>query len=181
MPKCPLLRWRDVDSARCLAPGTLMDLALLVFLILLNGAFAMAEMGLTAARKARLQVMVETGDKGAKAAMALHDDPTRWLSTVQIGITSIGLLNGIVGENAFAVNTFHPQGMDRASMAPIFTPSAMATPDNWLVEAYESATHSWVVGVQWHPERTFELSEAHLRLWQSFLAACTDRATRIQR
>jgi putative hemolysin len=79
-----------------------MDLALLVFLILLNGAFAMAEMGLTAARKARLQVMVETGDRGARAAMMLHEDPTRWLSTVQIGITSIGLLNGIVGENAFA-------------------------------------------------------------------------------
>ncbi len=79
-----------------------MDTALLVFLILLNGAFAMAEMGLTAARKARLQVMVETGDGGARAAMALHDDPTRWLSTVQIGITSIGLLNGIVGEAAFA-------------------------------------------------------------------------------
>jgi putative hemolysin len=79
-----------------------MDIALLVFLILLNGAFAMAEMGLTAARKARLQVLVETGDSGAKAAMALHDDPTRWLSTVQIGITSIGLLNGIVGESVFA-------------------------------------------------------------------------------
>lgn len=79
-----------------------MDTALLVFLILLNGAFAMAEMGLTAARKARLQVMVETGDGGARAAMALHDDPTRWLSTVQVGITSIGLLNGIVGEAAFA-------------------------------------------------------------------------------
>ncbi|MDH4050500.1 MAG: hemolysin family protein [Rubrivivax sp.] len=79
-----------------------MDVALLVFLILLNGAFAMAEMGLTAARKARLQVLVETGDRGAAAAMALHDDPTRWLSTVQIGITSIGLLNGIVGQAAFA-------------------------------------------------------------------------------
>jgi len=79
-----------------------MDTALLVFLILLNGAFAMAEMGLTAARRARLQVMAETGDKGATAAMALHEDPTRWLSTVQIGITSIGLLNGIVGEAAFA-------------------------------------------------------------------------------
>jgi putative hemolysin len=78
------------------------DVALLVFLILLNGAFAMAEMGLTAARKARLQVMVETGDRGAEAAMKLHEDPTRWLSTVQIGITSIGLLNGIVGEAAFA-------------------------------------------------------------------------------
>jgi len=79
-----------------------MDTALLVFLILLNAAFAMAEMGLTAARKARLQVMVETGDRGAQAAMVLHDDPTRWLSTVQVGITSIGLLNGIVGEAAFA-------------------------------------------------------------------------------
>jgi len=79
-----------------------MDTALLVFLILLNGAFAMAEMGLTAARKARLQVLVESGDRGAQAAMALHEDPTRWLSTVQIGITSIGLLNGIVGEAAFA-------------------------------------------------------------------------------
>lgn len=79
-----------------------METALLVFLILLNGAFAMAEMGLTAARKARLQVMVETGDGGARAAMTLHDDPTRWLSTVQVGITSIGLLNGIVGEAAFA-------------------------------------------------------------------------------
>jgi putative hemolysin len=80
-----------------------MDIALLSFLIVLNGAFAMAEMGLTAARKARLQLMVEGGDRGAVAAMALHEDPTRWLSTVQIGITSIGLLNGIVGEAAFAM------------------------------------------------------------------------------
>lgn len=79
-----------------------MDTALLVFLILLNGAFAMAEMGLTAARKTRLQVMMESGQGGADVAMTLHDDPTRWLSTVQIGITSIGLLNGIVGEAAFA-------------------------------------------------------------------------------
>jgi len=79
-----------------------MDVAILVLLILLNGAFAMAEMGLTAARKARLQVLVETGDGGAAAALTLADDPTRWLSTVQIGITSIGLLNGIVGESVFA-------------------------------------------------------------------------------
>jgi putative hemolysin len=79
-----------------------MDTALLAFLILLNGLFAMAEMGLTAARRARLQVLVEAGDGGARAAMVLHEDPTRWLSTVQIGITSIGLLNGIVAEAAFA-------------------------------------------------------------------------------
>ena len=79
-----------------------MDVVLLVFLIFLNALFAMSEMALTASRKARLQVMVETGDAGAVAAMELHDDPTKFLSTVQIGITSIGVLNGIVGESAFA-------------------------------------------------------------------------------
>ena len=79
-----------------------MDVALLVFLILLNGAFAMSEMALTASRKARLQVMVEGGEAGAQAAMELHENPTRWLSTVQVGITSIGILNGIGGEAAFS-------------------------------------------------------------------------------
>ncbi|MDE2277618.1 MAG: HlyC/CorC family transporter [Burkholderiales bacterium] len=79
-----------------------MNFTLLVFLILLNGLFAMSEMALTASRKARLQVMVEGGQAGAAAAMELHENPTRWLSTVQIGITSIGVLNGIVGEAAFS-------------------------------------------------------------------------------
>ena len=79
-----------------------MDLALLIFLVLLNGIFAMSEMSLAASRKARLQVMAETGDAGAVAAMSLHDNPTQFLSTVQIGITSIGVLNGIVGEAAFS-------------------------------------------------------------------------------
>jgi magnesium and cobalt exporter, CNNM family len=78
-----------------------MNFTLLVFLILLNGLFAMSEMALTASRKARLQVMVEGGQPGARAAMVLHENPTRWLSTVQIGITSIGILNGIIGEAAF--------------------------------------------------------------------------------
>ncbi len=79
-----------------------MELALLVLLILLNGLFAMSEMALTAARKARLTVMVEGREPGAQAAMDLHENPTKFLSTVQIGITSIGVLNGIVGEAAFA-------------------------------------------------------------------------------
>ena len=79
-----------------------MDFVLLFFLILLNGVFAMSEMALTASRKARLQVMVEGEEPGARAAMDLHEHPTKWLSTVQIGITSIGVLNGIVGEAAFA-------------------------------------------------------------------------------
>jgi putative hemolysin len=79
-----------------------MDVALLLGLILLNAVFAMSEMALTASRKARLQVMVEAGDSGSRHAMRLHDDPTLWLSVVQIGITSIGVLNGIVGDAAFS-------------------------------------------------------------------------------
>ncbi|HEY6135212.1 MAG TPA: hemolysin family protein [Rubrivivax sp.] len=84
-----------------------MDVSLLVFLILLNGAFAMSEMALTASRKARLQVMVEAEEPGAQAAMDLHDTPTKYLSTVQIGITSIGVLNGIVGDAAFSQPLSH--------------------------------------------------------------------------
>ena len=84
-----------------------MDVALLVFLILLNALFAMSEMALTASRKARLQVMVEAGDSGAQAAMDLHDNPTKFLSVVQIGITSISILNGIVGDAAFSAPFAH--------------------------------------------------------------------------
>ena len=79
-----------------------MDVALLLFLILVNALFAMSEMALTTSRKARLTVMVEAGEPGARAAQVLHDDPTKFLSTVQIGITSIGVLNGIVGDAAFS-------------------------------------------------------------------------------
>jgi putative hemolysin len=79
-----------------------MDVALLFFLILLNALFAMSEMALTASRKARLQVMLEAGDSGAQAALDLHENPTKFLSVVQVGITSIGILNGIVGDAAFS-------------------------------------------------------------------------------
>jgi hypothetical protein len=79
-----------------------MDFLLIALLTLLNGAFAMSELALTASRKARLTAMAEAGDKGAQAALALLDNPTRFLSSVQVGITSIGMLNGIVGEAAFS-------------------------------------------------------------------------------
>ncbi len=78
------------------------ELLLLFVLILLNGVFAMSEIALVTARKARLQVLVDQGDRGAAAAMALNENPTRFLSTIQVGITSIGILSGIVGEAAFA-------------------------------------------------------------------------------
>ncbi len=79
-----------------------MDFLLIVFLTLLNGAFAMSELALASSRKARLGAMAEGGDKGAAAALKLLEHPTQFLSTVQIGITSIGVLNGIVGEAAFS-------------------------------------------------------------------------------
>ncbi len=79
-----------------------MEIAILFALILLNGLFAMSELALVSARKARLQKLVDEGDSGAVAAMKLGEDPTRFLSTIQIGITSIGVLNGIVGEAALA-------------------------------------------------------------------------------
>jgi len=84
-----------------------MDVALLFFLILLNALFAMSEMALTASRRARLQVMLEAGDSGAQAALDLHDNPTKFLSVVQVGITSIGILNGIVGDAAFSAPFAH--------------------------------------------------------------------------
>jgi putative hemolysin len=79
-----------------------MDTLLIVFLTLLNGVFAMSEMALAASRKARLVAMEEAGDKGAGAALQLLAQPTQFLSTVQVGITSIGMLNGIVGEAAYS-------------------------------------------------------------------------------
>lgn len=79
-----------------------MEIVIIVLLILLNGAFAMSELALAASRKGRLKSMAEEGDGGAKAALSLLDNPNQFLSTVQVGITSIGVLNGIVGEAAFS-------------------------------------------------------------------------------
>jgi len=79
-----------------------MEIAILLGLIVLNGLLAMAEIALVSARKARLQKLVDDGDRAAVAALALGADPNRFLSTIQIGITSIGILNGIFGEAALA-------------------------------------------------------------------------------
>jgi len=92
-----------------------MDVAILLALILLNGAFAMSEIALVAARKGRLQPLAEEGDAGALAALRLHEGPTQFLSTIQIGITSIGILNGIVGEAALApllAEWLHARGLE---------------------------------------------------------------------
>jgi len=79
-----------------------MEIAILVVLILVNGLFAMSEVALLTARRPRLQAMANNGDKLAAAAARIAADPTHFLSTVQIGITAIGLLNGIFGEALLA-------------------------------------------------------------------------------
>ncbi|MBS1190980.1 MAG: hypothetical protein H6R10_2772 [Rhodocyclaceae bacterium] len=79
-----------------------MEIFLLILLILVNGLFAMSEMALVTARRGRLSRLAEEGHSSAEVAMRLGEEPTRFLSTIQIGITSIGILNGIVGEAALA-------------------------------------------------------------------------------
>lgn len=79
-----------------------MEALVLVALILLNGAFAMSEIALLSARRNRLARLAAGGDGAAAVAMRLGEEPTRFLSTIQIGITAIGILNGIVGEAVLA-------------------------------------------------------------------------------
>ena len=70
------------------------DLAIVVALIALNGVFAMSELAIVSSRRPRLQAMAKVGKRGAQAALDLSADPGRFLSTVQIGITGIGVLSG---------------------------------------------------------------------------------------
>lgn len=79
-----------------------MEVLILFGLIVLNGLFAMSEIALVTARRARLAALAEAGNDNARTALALSEQPTRLLSTVQIGITSISVLNGILGEAAFS-------------------------------------------------------------------------------
>ncbi len=71
-------------------------------LILANGLFSMSEFAIVSARRHRLQAQAEAGDPGAAAALDLASEPNRLLSTVQIGITVIGVLSGAYGGAAFA-------------------------------------------------------------------------------
>ncbi|MBW3530274.1 hemolysin family protein [Shewanella sp. NKUCC06_TVS] len=79
-----------------------MEIFILIGLIVLNGLFAMSEIAIVTARKSRLTALAHGGSSTAKAALKLAEDPTQFLSTVQIGITSIGILNGIFGESILA-------------------------------------------------------------------------------
>src|SRR5262245_20608762 len=85
------------QNGRTMADGFLIELVLVGLLIILNGFFAGAEIAIVSARRSRLQVMADGGDRRAEAALRLKADPDRFLATVQIGVTLVGTLASAVG------------------------------------------------------------------------------------
>ncbi|MES2332262.1 MAG: hemolysin family protein [Bacteroidota bacterium] len=83
------------------------EIIILLILILINGLFSMSEIALVSARKARLEAQAQKGDTDAKRAMELANHPETFLSTVQIGITLIGVLTGIYSGDSFKVPLQH--------------------------------------------------------------------------
>jgi len=75
-----------------------MDILIILALILVNGLFAMSEIAVVSSKRIRLQKLADHGSRGAKAAIELSDSPSRFLSTIQVGITLIGIFNGAFGE-----------------------------------------------------------------------------------
>jgi putative hemolysin len=79
-----------------------MDLLILLALIALNGVFALSELAIVSSRRSRLQTRADKGDRGAKIALKLQEDPSAFLSTVQVGITLVGIIMGAYGATALA-------------------------------------------------------------------------------
>jgi putative hemolysin len=89
-------------SARSGRPDrTLFELLVILALIALNGVFAMSELAVVSSRRSRLKMLAESGRRGAASAVALAEDPGRFLSTVQIGITLIGIVAGAYSGTVF--------------------------------------------------------------------------------
>lgn len=108
----------------------LFELLIVAVLILLNGFFAMAELAVISSRRARLQAMADEGNRGARAALGLLDNSGRFLSSVQIGITLVGILAGAYG----GANLAEPLGAKLAAIP-------------WLAAHAETIAFALVVAV----------------------------------
>ena len=93
------------------------DILIILFLILLNGVFAMSELALVSAKRMRLEKAAGEGSRGARAALDLADEPSHFLSTVQVGITLISIFNGAFGE-ASLVAELTPRFKEIPQLAP---------------------------------------------------------------
>ena len=85
-------------------PQPALEIAIVLLLILVNGVFAMSEIAIVSARRVRLERMARDGNRGAQAALDLVDTPNRFLSTVQVGITLVGIFAGAFGGATIADN-----------------------------------------------------------------------------
>lgn len=82
--------------------SALLEISIVFILLVANGIFAMTEIAIVSSKKALLQVMADKGDKGAAKALKLSESPNRFLSTVQIGITLVGIVAGALGSGTVA-------------------------------------------------------------------------------
>ncbi|MDF7815392.1 hemolysin family protein [Hymenobacter sp. YC55] len=96
-----------------------MELLLILLLVILNGVFSMSEIALISSRKSKLEAQAKQGSGTAQAALALAHDPTRFLSTVQIGITLISILTGV-----FSGAGLTTQLKDLIARVPVLAPFA---------------------------------------------------------
>jgi putative hemolysin len=85
----------------------LIAIVVVLLLVVLNGLFAMTELAVVSSRRSKLQARAERGDRGARAALKLSEEPTQFLSAVQVGITLIGILAGAYGQAAIAGELTH--------------------------------------------------------------------------
>ncbi len=99
------------------------SIAVVLLLVVLNGLFAMTELAVVSSRKSKLQSRAERGDRGARRALRLAEEPTQFLSAVQVGITLIGILAGAFGQASIAGE------LDRLieTYIPAFAPWSEAT------------------------------------------------------
>lgn len=105
-------------SFRIFPPMLLLACAVVLLLVVLNGIFAMSELAVVSSRRAKLQSRADKGDKGAQQALKLSQDPTRFLSAVQVGITLIGILAGAYGQATIASELDHLLEHNFPTLAP---------------------------------------------------------------
>lgn len=105
-----------------------MEIVIIIALVLLNGLLSMSEIALVSARKTRLEVEAKRGNKSAKTALKLANEPDRFLSTIQIGITLIGILTGLYSGEAFAYDL-----AEYVRCIPFFEPYALGVSKTAIV------------------------------------------------
>ena len=139
------------------------ELLIVLALIVVNGLFALSELAIVSARQTRLKAMAAAGKPGAEKALALATDPGRFLSSVQIGITLVGIINGVYSGEAFgsrAYQALREAGFQDAIAAPLGYGSVIAVitylsviigelvPKNLALRKPE-AIACWVAPIMW--------------------------------